>query len=49
MLQVEIIHASECLADDFSLIDVAYCFNWKQVIYLCIFSKLYFVLQTYLL
>lgn len=32
--QVEIIHTSEFLANDLSLIDIAYCFEWKQVIYL---------------
>lgn len=30
---MDIFHASECLPDDLSLIDVAYCFEWKQVIY----------------
>lgn len=48
MLQVEIIHASECLTDDFSLMDVAYCFNWKQVIYLFSYFFLCFR-HTYLL
>lgn len=28
--QVEIFHASENLSDDLSLIDIAYCFEWKQ-------------------
>jgi len=34
MLQVDIFHASENLSDDLSLIDIAYCFEWKQVTYL---------------
>ncbi|CAI6362143.1 unnamed protein product [Macrosiphum euphorbiae] len=28
--QVDIFHASENLSDDLSLIDIAYCFEWKQ-------------------
>lgn len=37
-------HTSECLADDLSLIDIAYCFEWKQVTYVLDFFSI--VLQS---